>query len=129
MKAPLADYLRDMGRYPLLSPDEEREAAVAAKAGDQEARDRLITGNLRLVISIAKRYAHLGRPLADLIQEGNVGLITAAEKFDPSMNTRFSTYATYWIKNAIRRSLDLFPTVRIPVYLSQLIAQFRKSGM
>ena len=96
---PVKTYLKEIGRVPLLSADEEAELARAAQAGDEEARRRLSEANLRLVVSVAKRYAGRGLPFLDLIQEGNLGLMKAAEKFEPDRGFKFSTYATWWIKN------------------------------
>ncbi|MBO2519745.1 MAG: sigma-70 family RNA polymerase sigma factor [Firmicutes bacterium] len=112
----LQTYLTDMGQVPLLTPEEEVELAKAAEQGDEDARRRLIEANLRLVVSIAKRYAHRGVPLLDLIQEGNLGLIRAVEKFDWRRGNRFSTYATWWITQRIRRAvLDQSSGIRLPV--------------
>lgn len=95
---PVKTYLKEIGRVPLLSADEEAELARAAQAGDEEARRRLSEANLRLVVSVAKRYAGRGLPFLDLIQEGNLGLMKAAEKFEPDRGFKFSTYATWWIR-------------------------------
>ncbi|MCS6902770.1 MAG: RNA polymerase sigma factor RpoD/SigA [Candidatus Bipolaricaulota bacterium] len=114
----LETYLHDIHHYPLLSPQEEQRVARRAIRGDPDARERLITANLRLVISIAQRYRHLGVPLMDLIQEGNVGLITAVNKFDPALGYKFSTYATWWIRQAILRALVKYVRpVPVPDYL------------
>ncbi|HOJ58869.1 MAG TPA: sigma-70 family RNA polymerase sigma factor [bacterium] len=98
-------YLRDIGKYPLLSAEEEIDLAQRAHAGDEEARGRLILSNLRLVVNIAKRYQNQGLGLMDLIEEGNLGLIKAVEKFDVSKGCRFSTYATWWIRQSINREI------------------------
>lgn len=101
----LESYLAEIGGIPLATPEEERSLARRAAGGDQEARRRLVASNLRLVVKVAARYARYGVPLCDLIQEGNLGLIKAVERFDPDRGTRFSTYATYWIREAITRAL------------------------
>ncbi|MCX8103690.1 MAG: sigma-70 family RNA polymerase sigma factor, partial [Candidatus Bipolaricaulota bacterium] len=114
----LEAYLREIGRYPLLSAEEERRVARRVACGDSRARERLITANLRLVISVAQRYRHLGIPLMDLIQEGNLGLMTAVDKFDPALGYKFSTYATWWIRQAILRALVKYVRpVPVPDYL------------
>jgi len=112
---------------PLLKAEEERELGARVQAGDLEAREHLIRANLRLVVSIAKMYSDRGLSLQDLIAEGNVGLLKAAEKFDPEAGCRFSTYGSWWIKQAIRRALtNTVPSVRVPGYMSELIARWRK---
>lgn len=101
----LESYLAGIAGIPLVTPEEERSLARRAGGGDQEARRRLVASNLRLVVKVATRYARYSLPLCDLIQEGNLGLIKAVERFDPDRGTRFSTYATYWIREAITRAL------------------------
>ena len=101
----LAQYLQQLRRYPLLTPQQERELAMACQKGDKEAIRTMVNCNLRLVVSIAKEYAGRGVPLMDLIQEGSIGLITAAKKFDYTQNNRFSTYASYWVRQGINRYL------------------------
>jgi RNA polymerase primary sigma factor len=119
----IAAYLTDIGRVPLLSCDEECHLAQRAACGDRDARRQLTEANLRLVVAIAKRYAGLGVPLADLIQEGNLGLLRAVEDYDPARG-RFSTHAVWWIKQAVRRALDNHArTIRIP---SSVIGYIRK---
>ncbi|MDH4226589.1 MAG: sigma-70 family RNA polymerase sigma factor [Deltaproteobacteria bacterium] len=114
----LLSYFRHVRKYPLLSADEESMLAVRAKKGDKEARERMILSNLRLVIGIARRYANKGLSVQDLIEEGNIGLIRAVEKFDPSLKFRFSTYATYWIRQAVDRALmNQALVVRMPVHV------------
>jgi len=109
----------------LLSPEEERELAEKVFLGDAVARERMIQANLRLVVAIAKNYVNRGLALADLIEEGNIGLLKAVERFDPGEECRFSTYATWWIKQAIRRALtNCVKTVRIPAYLVELISKW-----
>ena len=100
-KDPLAEYLREIAGYPLLTEEQERRLAEAGRAGDLDARDQLIRANLRLVVSVARRYSDRGMSLLDLIQEGNVGLMKAAESFDPSKGFKFSTYATWSIRKSI----------------------------
>jgi len=114
-------FLREAGRYPLLTREQEVELAQAIERGDLEAKDRLINSNLRLVVANAKRYQNLGLSLLDLIQEGILGLIRAAEKFDWRKGFKFSTYATFWIRQALQRAVDAHArTIRIPTSLAQL---------
>ena len=115
-------YLREIGKVPLLSPEEEPIIAKKIAEGDEEAREKLINSNLRLVIAIAKRYGGRGMPFLDLIQEGNNGLIKAVEKFDYTKGFKFSTYATWWIRQAITRAIaDQARTIRIPVHMVETI--------
>ena len=117
-----------IGRVPLLSADEEAGLARAAQAGDEEARRRLSEANLRLVVSVAKRYAGRGLPFLDLIQEGNLGLMKAAEKFEPDRGFKFSTYATWWIRQSITRAIaDQGRVIRIPVHLVESINRVKKT--
>ena len=102
---PVKAYLKEIGRVPLLTMEQELELARAAQAGDADARRKLSEANLRLVVSVAKRYAGRGLPFLDLIQEGNLGLMKAAEKFEPDRGFRFSTYATWWIRQSITRAI------------------------
>jgi len=119
---PVKIYLKEIGNYPLLSMDEEVELAKRIAEGDQYATDRLTESNLRLVVSIAKKYVGRGLSFLDLIQEGNLGLIKAVDKFDYSKGYKFSTYATWWIRQAITRSIaDQSRTIRIPVHMSEVI--------
>jgi RNA polymerase primary sigma factor len=123
----IEEYFESIQRYRLLTPAEEQSLSRRLRAGDEEARSELINSNLRLVISIARRYVGRGLSLLDLIEEGNLGLTKAADLFDPDMGCRFATYATWWIKQAIRRSLsDTAKTVRIPSYLHPKIAEWKK---
>ncbi|KOP67811.1 RNA polymerase subunit sigma [Bacillus sp. FJAT-18019] len=119
---PVRMYLKEIGRVPLLSADEEVELSKRIEQGDEEAKRRLAEANLRLVVSIARRYAGRGMQFLDLIQEGNMGLIKAVEKFDYSKGFKFSTYATWWIRQAITRSIaDQARTIRIPVHMVETI--------
>ena len=120
-------YLREISRIPLLSAQRELELAQRVERGDRSARNHLIEANLRLVVSIAKRYVGQGLSLEDLIGEGNIGLIRAVTKFDPSKGFRFSTYATWWIKQAITRSiLEGTRTVRLPVYIMEEVMRVKR---
>jgi len=120
-------YLNQIGQYPLLSAEEEREIAKRVSEGDPDAKNILITSNLRLVVKIAKRYDRQGLELSDLIQEGNIGLTRAVDKFDYKLGYKFSTYATWWIRQAVWRAIDdKSRTIRIPVHMSELLNKFRK---
>lgn len=122
-------YLREIGRVKMIKPDEEIELARLIAKGDQEAKKKLIQANLRLVISIAKKYVNRGLPFQDLIQEGNLGLIRAAEKFDHTKGFKFSTYATWWIRQAISRGLaDKSRTIRVPVHMVESINKLKKTS-
>lgn len=126
---PVKTYLKEIGRVPLLSAQEEMWLAAAAQAGDADARRRLSEANLRLVVSVAKRYAGRGLPFLDLIQEGNLGLMKATEKFDPERGFKFSTYATWWIRQSITRAIaDQGRTIRIPVHLVESINRVKKTA-
>lgn len=124
-----AQYLAEIGKYPLLTPEEEIELARrVAEENDEEAKRQLIISNLRLVVTIAKRYSRQGQSLLDLIEEGNIGLIKAAGKFDYRKGFRFSTYASWWIKQAITRGMaSQSRTIRIPVHIYQLINRFLRT--
>ena len=120
-------YLKEIGKIPLLTPSQERELARRAQMGDKKAREKLITANLRLVVSIAKRYIGRGLPFLDLIQEGNIGLLKAVEKFDWRKGYKFSTYATWWIRQAITRAIaDQARTIRIPVHMVETINKLNR---
>ena len=122
LEDPVRMYLKEIGKVPLLSQEEEIELARRMEAGDESARERLAEANLRLVVSIAKRYVGRGMQFLDLIQEGNLGLIKAVEKYDYSKGFKFSTYATWWIRQAITRSIaDQARTIRIPVHMVETI--------
>ncbi|MBQ3053287.1 MAG: RNA polymerase sigma factor RpoD [Clostridia bacterium] len=119
---PVKMYLKEIGKVPLLSTNEENELAQRILEGDSEAGQRLTEANLRLVVSIAKKYVGRGMPFLDLIQEGNLGLIKAVEKFDPTKGYKFSTYATWWIKQAITRAIsDKSRIIRLPVHMAETI--------
>lgn len=124
---PVKVYLREIGRVPLLSSDEEIELAIKITEGDEAAKQRLTEANLRLVVSIAKKYVGRGMYFLDLIQEGNVGLIKAVDKFDHTKGFKFSTYATWWIRQAITRAIaDQARTIRIPVHMVETINRLKK---
>ena len=119
---PVRIYLKEIGSYPLLTPEEELDLANRCKNGDLYARQRLIECNLRLVVSIAKRFTGRGMSFLDLIQEGNMGLMRGVEKFEPERGFKLSTYATWWIRQAIARALaDQSRTIRVPVHMVELI--------
>jgi len=126
---PVKVYLKEIGRVPLLTPEEEIELAIKIIEGDGMAKKRLSEANLRLVVSIAKRYVGRGMQFLDLIQEGNLGLIKAVEKFDHTKGFKFSTYATWWIRQAITRAIaDQARTIRIPVHMVETINKVKKVG-
>lgn len=123
----LSTYLDEISKIPLLSTSEEIRLAKKVLKGNGEARRKLIVSNLRLVVSIAKKYLYYGLPLQDLIEEGNVGLMKAVERYDPERGCKFSTYATWWIRQAVTRALSNFGrTVRIPVYVTDNVAKYKK---
>jgi RNA polymerase sigma factor (sigma-70 family) len=123
----IALYLQEISRVKLLTGEEEQELARRVQAGDAEAEKRLVEANLRLVVRIARRYLHRGLSLLDLIEEGNVGLLHAARKFRPDRGTRFSTYATWWIRQAVVRALaSQARTIRLPVHVELLLSQYMK---
>ena len=120
-------YLRDIGKYPLLTREEEIELAKKIEQGDIEARNKLISCNLRLVVSIAKKYMNRGLQFLDLIQEGNIGLMKAVDKFDYNRELKFSTYATWWIRQGIQRAIsDQGRLIRIPVHMGDIISKLSK---
>ena len=115
-------YLREIGKIPLLTPEEEADLAQRIIKGDKKAKDKMVESNMRLVVSIAKRYGGRGLDFLDLIQEGNTGLLRAVEKFDPDKGFKFSTYATWWVRQAITRAIaDQARTIRIPVHMVETI--------
>ena len=120
-------YLREIKDIPLLTAEQEKDLAKRIKKGSRVARQKMIKANLRLVINIAKRYSYLGIPLSDLIEEGNLGLMKAVEKYNPRKGYRFSTYAAWWIKQYITRAIaNQGKTIRIPVYMVELLIRFKK---
>ncbi|MGC8846029.1 MAG: sigma-70 family RNA polymerase sigma factor [Candidatus Hydrogenedens sp.] len=124
----LYTYIAEISKIPLLSAEEERRLAFRIQKGDGKARRKLILSNLRLVVSIAKKYIYYGVSFLDLIEEGNIGLMKAVENFNPRRGTKFSTYATWWIRQAITRALsNQSRTVRVPVYLNESLARYRKA--
>ena len=125
----LEAYFHDINRHSLLTAEEERELAIEVRKGDPVARDKMVRSNLRLVVSIAKHYVERGLPLLDLIEEGNLGLLKAVERFDPAAECRFSTYGTWWIKQSIKRALiDTVKAVRIPSYMVETITKWKKAA-
>ena len=124
----LQTYLNEIGRHPLLTIQEEIELGRKARDGDRAARDALVQANLRLVVSVAKKYLENGFTMQDLIQEGNIGLLTAAERFDPDQGCRFSTYATYWIRETICRYIyDNYRLIRLPVHVCDARRKLNKT--
>lgn len=127
-QSPLETYLREINETALLSAEDEQELAGRIAQGDVMARDRMVRANLRLVVNIARGYTGKGLGLQDLIEEGNLGLLRAVEGFDPSVGTRFSTYASYWIKQSIKRALiNSAKTIRIPAYMVELLSKWRRA--
>jgi RNA polymerase primary sigma factor len=125
---PMEIYLREINETPLLDAEQERNLAYRIQEGDTEARDHMVRANLRLVVNIARGYTGKGLGLQDMIEEGNLGLLRAVEGFDPSMNTRFSTYASYWIKQSIRRGvINSGKTIRFPAYMVELMTKWRRA--
>jgi len=126
----LDTYLADINEVPLLSAEEEIELSKRVRSGDMAAREHMIRANLRLVVSIAKNYVNRGLAFLDLIEEGNIGLMKAVEKFDPKAGCRFSTYATWWIKQGIRRALiNTVKTVRVPSYMTEIVSRWKATSM
>lgn len=129
LQTPLETYLREINETSLLSARDEQELAIRIGEGDTAARDRMVRANLRLVVNIARGYTGKGLGLQDLIEEGNLGLLRAVEGFDPAIGTRFSTYASYWIKQSIKRALiNTGKTIRIPAYMVELLSKWRRAS-
>lgn len=127
-QTPLEIYLREINETRLLTAEEERELARQIAQGNVESRDRMVRANLRLVVNIARGYTGKGLGLQDLIEEGNLGLLRAVEGYDPAVGTRFSTYASYWIKQSIKRALiNCAKTIRIPAYMVELLSKWRRA--
>lgn len=127
-KDAIGTYLKTLGKIPLLTPEQEKEIARRVKNGDKEAKDILVSSNLRLVVSIAKKYTNRGLPMMDLIQEGNIGLMRAADKFEPDKGFKFSTYATWWIRQSVTRAIaDQGRTIRLPVHISETNAKVSRA--
>jgi len=125
----LRTYLKEIRNIPLLTPQEEISLSRRIKKGDEQARKTMIRANLRLVINIAKRYMHLGTPFLDLIEEGNLGLMKAVDKFNPRKGFRFSTYAAWWVRQAITRAIfEQGKIIRMPVYMHELITKWKKTN-
>jgi RNA polymerase primary sigma factor len=130
IQSPLETYLREITGTMLLTAEEEQQLASAISEGDMEARDLMIRSNLRLVVNIARGYTGRGLGLQDLIEEGNLGLLRAVEGFDPAMGTRFSTYASYWIKQSIKRALiNSSKTIRIPAYMVEILSKWQRASI
>ena len=128
VQTPLETYLREINETSLLTASDEQQLATAIGNGDLRARDRMVRANLRLVVNIARGYTGKGLSLQDLIEEGNLGLLRAVEGFDPAVGTRFSTYASYWIKQSIKRALiNTAKTIRIPAYMVELLSKWRRA--
>src|SRR6266568_1006706 len=126
-RANLGVYLSEIRRIPVLSREEEHALALRVRAGDEKAKERLTESNLRLVVQVARRYLNRGLPLPDLIEEGNLGLLRAVEKFDPERGTRFSTYATWWIRHFVVRALaNQARMIRLPVHVELLLGRYDK---
>jgi RNA polymerase primary sigma factor len=129
LQSPLETYLREINETSLLSARDEQELAAEIGRGNIQARDRMVRANLRLVVNIARGYTGKGLALQDLIEEGNLGLLRAVEGFDPAVGTRFSTYASYWIKQSIKRALiNTAKTIRIPAYMVELLSKWRRAS-
>jgi len=124
----IAIYLREISRYKLLTPEDERALARRIRQGDREARNEMARANLRLVVSIAKNYVERGLTLLDLIEEGNIGLLKAVERFNPDEGCKFSTYASWWIKQTMRRALiNKVKSVRVPAYMVEIMTKWRRA--
>ena len=129
VQSPLETYLREINETSLLTAEQEKDLAERISCGDLQARDQMVRANLRLVVNIARGYTNKGLGLQDLIEEGNLGLLRAVEGFDPTIGTRFSTYASYWIKQSIKRALvNTAKTIRIPAYMVELLSKWRRAS-
>lgn len=129
VQSPLETYLREINEVALLTADEEKALARRIADGDEQAREHMVRANLRLVVNIARGYVGKGLALQDLIEEGNLGLLRAVEGFDPAVGTRFSTYASYWIKQSIKRALvNTAKPIRIPAYMVELLYKWRRTS-
>src|SRR5262249_36924247 len=127
VEAPLETYLREISEAPRLGAEEEAQVAARVREGDEGAREQFVRANLRLVVNIARTFTGKGLGLQDLIEEGNLGLLRAVEGFDPSIGARFSTYASYWIKQSIKRALvNTAKPIRIPAYMVELLFKWRR---
>jgi RNA polymerase primary sigma factor len=128
-QSPFETYIHEINETPLLNAQEERDLGYRIEQGDAEARDHLVRANLRLVVNLARSYVGKGLCLQDLIAEGNLGLLRAVEGFDPSMQIRFSTYASYWIKQSMKRALlNTARTIRVPAYMAELMVKWRRAS-
>src|SRR5207245_8930478 len=128
VQSPRETYLGEINETPLLNAEQEKQLALRIETGDSRARDHMVRANLRLVVNIARSYTGKGLGLQDLIAEGNLGLMRAVEGFDPSMNSRFSTYSSYWIKQSIKRAvINTGKTIRIPAYMNELLVKWRRA--
>lgn len=125
----LNSYLKEISKIPLLAPADEIRLANKMRKGDEDARKKLTLSNLRLVVSVAKKYLYYGLPLLDLIEEGNLGLLKAVDRYDPDRKCKFSTYATWWIRQAITRALSNYGrTIRVPVYVTDNISKYKRAA-
>jgi RNA polymerase primary sigma factor len=125
----LNSYLKEISKIPLLAPADEIRLAKKMRKGDEDARSKLTVSNLRLVVSVAKKYLYYGLPLLDLIEEGNLGLLKAVDRYDPGRKCKFSTYATWWIRQAITRALSNYGrTIRVPVYVTDNISKYKRAA-
>jgi RNA polymerase primary sigma factor len=125
----IKSYLKQLRKTPLLTAKEEQQLSRRIKKGDQRSRQKMIRANLRLVVNIAKRYKHLGLPLMDMIEEGNIGLMKAVDKFNPRKGYRFSTYAAWWIRQSIIRAIsEQVKIIRTPAYLNELLVRWKKTA-
>jgi RNA polymerase primary sigma factor len=130
VESTLDTYFREINQTPLLTAEQEKQLAHRILQGDGAARDQMVRANLRLVVNIARSYNSKGLSMQDLIEEGNLGLLRAVESFDPTMNTRFSTYSSYWIKQAIQRAIvNTAKTIRVPTYMVDLLSKWNRASV